>query len=325
LSGFTIQLYKDTDGNGVLDSGDTLVTSQVTDSTGAYVFTGLSAGTYFVKEVQKSGYIETAPASGLYTVNATSGAYTGLDFDNYKSTGSCSCGCGGTLQTAKGDLEGSVFLDKDGDGNFDSNEGGISGVKITLTGTDLLGNTVTKTATTDRNGHYEFDGLIAGNYTLTETQPTGYTDGKDHVGTLGGTLGNDVISNITLPPCGDGECYNFGEQKPTSVCGNTGHGCCTVILTGCDQWGHQICCTTTTDCHGNYSFGNLCGGNWQITECDSHNRCTGYGKSFCLSSSCDQGKNYNLDSWCGSHNCNSGGNNNYGLASWLQGLLNWCS
>ena len=41
-------------------------------------------------------------------------------------------------------------------------------------------------------------GPAAGTYTITETQPAGYTDGKDTIGTPGGTVGNDAFSNIVL-------------------------------------------------------------------------------------------------------------------------------
>ncbi|HVS70368.1 MAG TPA: SdrD B-like domain-containing protein [Phycisphaerae bacterium] len=299
MSGVTINLYQDTNTDGKLDTGDTLVTSQKTAADGSYAFTGLAAATYFVTETPVSGYIETAPASGVYTVNAASGDYTGIDFDNYKSTCGCrcSCGCGPTLTTATGSLSGTVFNDCRADGKFTSGDSGIAGVKITLTGTDLLGNQISKTTYTDSHGSYSFKNLIAGNYTLSESQPSGYTDGKDSLGSLGGTLGNDIISNITLPPCADGSCYNFGEVKKTTVCGNSGHDCCKVILTGCDAWGRSCSWTTTTDCHGNYSFGNLCGGHFKIQECDSHGNCSS-SKCFGIDTCNDQGKCYNLNLTC---------------------------
>ena len=40
---------------------------------------------------------------------------------------------------------------------------------------------------TDIYGVYTFDNLPAGTYTITETQPGGYTDGKDTLGNKGGT------------------------------------------------------------------------------------------------------------------------------------------
>ena len=100
-------------------------------------------------------------------------------------------------------------------GKQDWCETGISGVKITLTGTDLLGNIVNLTTTTDCSGNYTFCDLVAGNYTLTETQPGGnWIDGLDYAGSNGGTVANDVITNITVPPCSNLTCYNFTEYTP---------------------------------------------------------------------------------------------------------------
>ena len=52
-----------------------------------------------------------------------------------------------------------------------------------------------------------------GNYTITETQPTGWADGKESLGTSGGGIGSDLFSNINLPANFDGTNYNFGEIR----------------------------------------------------------------------------------------------------------------
>src|SRR3989442_670741 len=55
-----------------------------------------------------------------------------------------------------------------------------------------------------------------GTYTITETQPPGYADGRDTQGTPGtGTTGNDVFSNITLGQNISGQNNNFGEAVGT--------------------------------------------------------------------------------------------------------------
>ena len=58
------------------------------------------------------------------------------------------------------------------------------------------------TATTTVTGYYRFDTLRPGTYTVSETQPSGYLDGRDTAGTPGGgtTTINDRIANITLTP-----------------------------------------------------------------------------------------------------------------------------
>jgi hypothetical protein len=86
LGGVTIQLFRDTDGNGKFDAsldGPPVQTTVTADGTGAYSFTNLQPGTYFVKEVVPQGYKETAPATKVYTVVVTAGsAATDLDFAN---------------------------------------------------------------------------------------------------------------------------------------------------------------------------------------------------------------------------------------------------
>jgi len=80
------------------------------------------------------------------------------------------------------------------DGIFHSaTDPGINGVTVTLTGTDINGNPVSLTTTTatiaGQAGSYAFTGLEASNgagYTITETQPSAYLEGKDELGSLSG-------------------------------------------------------------------------------------------------------------------------------------------
>ena len=48
LGGVTVDLYVDLAGNGVIDGGDSIVATQVTGGSGAYLFTGVPAGSYIV-------------------------------------------------------------------------------------------------------------------------------------------------------------------------------------------------------------------------------------------------------------------------------------
>ncbi len=95
LGGVTIDLYNNASGSGALCSGDALVATTTTSTTsgqvGAYSFTGLAPGTYFVQEVVPSGYIQTgggpngSAGSTYYTVTITAGqSSTGNNFDDYQ-------------------------------------------------------------------------------------------------------------------------------------------------------------------------------------------------------------------------------------------------
>jgi hypothetical protein len=123
-------------------------------------------------------------------------------------------------------LSGYVYVDCNSNGIKDNGERGIACVTIKLTGTNDLGQAVSLTTKTDASGKYVFANLRPGTYTLTEVQPKGFADGKDTIGTPGGTTGNDVFSNINLLAGVKGVNNNFGEQpqkcscpsKPTTPC-----------------------------------------------------------------------------------------------------------
>jgi uncharacterized delta-60 repeat protein len=120
---------------------------------------------------------------------------------------------GGVL-LGKSSLSGLVWEDFNDDGQVDFGENGIDGVTITLTGTDFLGNAVNLSQPTSGGGAYAFLNLLPGRYTLTETQPAGYTQGIDSLGTAGGSLvGTDQFS-VGLDWGIAGTNYNYGERPP---------------------------------------------------------------------------------------------------------------
>ncbi len=113
-------------------------------------------------------------------------------------------------------IAGSAYEDLNVNGVRDGDEPGIAGVTITLTGTDDLGNAVTRTVLTDADGNYRFTDLRPGTYQLFETQPSAYADGEETVGTVNGLqrgqlAGNDLIGEIVLGAGEDAIGYDFGE------------------------------------------------------------------------------------------------------------------
>jgi len=95
-SGISGQKFHDLNGNGVRDLGEparagwTINLSSgataVTDVNGYYYFQNLAAGTYTVTEVPQSGWTQTAPAGGSYTVTlGVSQQVNGRDFGNYRT------------------------------------------------------------------------------------------------------------------------------------------------------------------------------------------------------------------------------------------------
>jgi hypothetical protein len=155
----------------------------------------------------------TTASPGGNTINVHSG---GAVIQNSTSTSFSAVGDSFTVNggplTPSCSLSGVVWQDFNDDGQVDFGETGISGVTITLTGKDFLGNSVSQSQQTDSNGVYVFLNLLPGSYTLTETPPSGYLPGIDSVGTAGG---NVVASGQFSVPLGaelNGLNYNFGEQ-----------------------------------------------------------------------------------------------------------------
>lgn len=104
-------------------------------------------------------------------------------------------------------ISGFVFVDVDNDGVKDSNERGLPGVIITATRESDGASEVTATR---EDGSYLFTGLIPGTYTVTQTQPGFYADGRDvRMGVESTT--NDQYTGIVLEPSESEAGYNFGE------------------------------------------------------------------------------------------------------------------
>jgi hypothetical protein len=150
-------------------------------------------------------------------------------------------------------LSGYVYLDANNNGTFDSGEQPIANVVVTLTGKDNLGDSISLTRCTAADGSYSFLGLRPGTYTLTETTPAGYLDGKDTIGSQGGTTSQDKFSNIVLTAGTNGVNNDFGELSQLDS-GDT----------GCIGFWHNSSGQNLIKClNGGSSCTNL--GNWLAT------------------------------------------------------------
>ena len=159
LANITVNLYNDVNGDGDYDSGtDTLVATDVTDSSGLYEFNGLPAGDYVVVVDLADPDLPSTTVTG--DPDATANGETGL-----------SVNAGDTIRYADfgiqppGVIGDSVWIDDNGDGIFDPiAEQGIAGVTVELRdGT----NTLIATTTTDSEGNYSFGDLANDTYTVT--------------------------------------------------------------------------------------------------------------------------------------------------------------
>jgi hypothetical protein len=150
-------MYVDADNDSVFDSTEK---SAVTDATGTYTFSGLSAGTHRVREVVKSGYRMTSPTTGyhLVTLSTSSSAITGKNFGN-------------TRRTRVG---GVVFRDLDKDGLRDTGDYGLAGLRVYI---DANNNgkwdSTERYVLTGNDGTWAIDGLTSGTYRFRVVVPSG--------------------------------------------------------------------------------------------------------------------------------------------------------
>ncbi|HTU92191.1 MAG TPA: SpaA isopeptide-forming pilin-related protein [Gemmataceae bacterium] len=88
---------------------------------------------------------------------------------------------------------------------------GQSGILVTLTGTNVLGQQVDLTTTTTSTGSFSFTGLLPGTYTLTETPVSPWQNDvpNNQIGSLGGATSTDVFSGIVIQGTQNGTNYNF--------------------------------------------------------------------------------------------------------------------
>jgi cyclophilin family peptidyl-prolyl cis-trans isomerase len=86
----------------------------------------------------------------------------------------------------------------------------IQGAVITLSGSTNQGTPVSLNTVTDANGQYIFFQVQPGTYSLTRTSIGSLVDGQSTVGNLGGSVGPDTITGITVAQGQAGVGYNFG-------------------------------------------------------------------------------------------------------------------
>ncbi len=271
--------------SGTDDLSTAVNLTTVTLGDGSYSFGTLRPGTYTITETQPGAFLD-----GIDTAGTLGGSTAVNDVISAINVAPAQNGTGYTFgELVPSSLSGFVFIDTDNDGIFDLGESGQGGVTVALTGIDDLGAAVNLTTLTLGDGSYGFLGLRPSNgagYTVTETQPAGLLDGKNAVGTAGGTTVNnppsDVITGVVLLNANTTAAgYNFGELQPASISGlvfqdfnldgsfngsDSGLIGVTVTLTGTDDLGGTVNVATTTNGAGMYSFGALRPGTYVVTE-----------------------------------------------------------
>jgi hypothetical protein len=300
LPGWQIKLYRDADGDKLLEDSDDGVTGNgavpfrptaTTGANGSYSFTNLPNGDYIVCEVLQAGWSQSLPNAGTADkascgVDPSLGAtgrgfrmagadHTGNDFGNFRN----------------GTKSGTKFHDLNGDGDRDSGEPGLAGVVIHLFGTDGGGNAVHRHTTTatdnpatpavNETGRYSLS-VAPGAYTVCETVPAGFTQsfptsgascsGHSPASGLGYAItltsgqvdsGNDFgnFRNATK----SGTKFNDLNADGDRDGGEPGLAGVQIHLFGTDGGGNAVHLHRTTDVNGAYSF-SVAPGNYTVCE-----------------------------------------------------------
>jgi hypothetical protein len=179
------------------DQGETLTITAVGQTS--------NGGTVSIVNGQSLNYTPAAGFAGTETFT-----YTVSDGNGGSATQTVTV----TVEATTSSLSGFVYVDSNANGVRDSGERPLPNVAIRLWGTDVLKRPVNLTTTTDANGAYRFTGLTPGSYVIEETQPAGFADSVESLGSLGttaSTAGHDQFF-LTLGAGQNGTNYNFGER-----------------------------------------------------------------------------------------------------------------
>ncbi len=210
LSGVATATSHTTGGGNVLNKITTVASAQAILTYRYLPVVCLRAGSYTI--------VQTAQPAGYADGRETAGNVTALPNSKGNDVIAVTLGSDDLPNNNFGELpaslSGYVYVDYSNDGIKDASEPPIAGVAIALSGQDAAGSPVNRTATTASNGFYSFAGLMAGRYEIAETQPADYLDGKDTIGSQGGSVANDNLHTIDLGAGVHGVNNNFGELPP---------------------------------------------------------------------------------------------------------------
>ena len=283
LSDINLNLYEDSNANGVFDVGDTLIASTITDADGLYRFDSLASGNYFVDVIEAdlpANLTATTFLAGSSDLIALSEGEFVEDAD-----------FGFAPDSGTGILSGLVWSDSNSNGITETGEIGIGdglGI-VTITVTNV--NTgVTFTTQSNPDGSWMITGLPPADYSVkydstdipagyvTPAQPTNFTPGND---TYNLTLAVDqTINNLDFgfdPGVStggiSGTIYNDLDKNSAQDVGEFGIWDVSLNLLDCgvgtcDDGDETIVASMFTDINGEYVFSGIPPGNYLVAISD---------------------------------------------------------
>jgi cyclophilin family peptidyl-prolyl cis-trans isomerase len=118
----------------------------------------------------------------------------------------------GLPTTAPGLLTGLVYLDSNANNVHDAGEMVLPGVTVELVGTTNQGQPVDVSTSTNANGQYTFFQVQPGTYSLIRGSTNVFVGNRTSFGNLGGTMGTDTVSGISVAQGQVGLNYDFGVR-----------------------------------------------------------------------------------------------------------------
>lgn len=267
---------------GVDVFGNQINQSTTTDSFGFYFFSQISPGTYQIQSENIDGFGFSPQKTDQDTTrdhNSSDGLITNIPVCSGQNSGHLDVAM--YAYASLGDL---IWEDLNGNGLLESGEPGITGIDVSLSGTDIFGTAVLKITSSDNNGQYLFEDLNPGNYTVRLDQTREYkavpaNQGNDdaidndfdvmfesHTFDLVSGENNQTIdAGLYLPGAirgmvwEDKNCdgiFGFIDERLVNV---------RLMLEGTTNTGDQIVLFVETDSNGLYIFDGLIPGNYSVT------------------------------------------------------------
>jgi len=256
--------FQDFNGNGLLDGNDTglpgwtvqivdpvsgaILNSQISGGGGDYSMVAGGPGTYLVREVAQSGWLQTT--NSITIIVTTSGTIaSGENFGSFRFAS----------------ISGLVFVDNNGNGIQDGADAGAPGWTVQLLNSSS--GTVVASQLTDANGAYTFTNLGPGTFGVRDVLQPGSIQTSPNPGDVSTSSGGSTFGvSFGVFQLAAIRGTVFSDKNGDGVLGNGDGG-----LTG---WGVQLLNarngsllqSQTTDGQGNYQFGNLGPGTYLVRE-----------------------------------------------------------
>lgn len=267
-------VFSDTNDNGTQDAGEGGVAGRtvyvdvkgtgtptgnpqaVTDANGNFTITGVTPGTYPIREVLPNGYTSST-ASQTVTVAADQTA------------------SGVTLGELAPSIVGTVFTDTNDNGKPDAGEGGVAGRTVFLNNNGSGSPTNNPQAITDATGNFAFPHMAPGTYTVMEALPANVTLSTGSTGaTLTGSQSVTVAAGQTSSGVLFGEIPSiagtvFTDLNGTGAFSSSDPGVAgRTVFVDVDGSGKADGTNpqTTTDASGNFTFTGLAPKTYAVDE-----------------------------------------------------------